>query len=563
MIFKNCFFLALCQNILFLLLYLGLARIQYGSLDDYFMSSVLTGAYGGVYDVHMYFVNAAYGYFLQPFYCLFPKVGWYFIFELLGTLAAFTAISYFLILRQGRKWGSIISILLLSSLVPDFYFQLSFTQCATLYTAAGLLSVFMGVSDNKKRFLAMGGVFLIAGSVMRHEGLLLGMPYLFLLFLVKWPPQKIFTRKNVIAVFLIVASIYGLREYDRNLYVDDGYKYYAQYQPIRSFFADGGYYDRESTYDELEEREMFGHDFLLLKSWVFYDTEVLQRDSLIPFMNVAKNNLYELNFARMPVEFLLAVSNALTRTNGLCWVILCLLLILSGTNKAALYPWASFGVIAISVGYLLLVNRLVYHVESGIWLYANVLAIPFFEKDGFRGCFLLKKWDKLLCFAFVLISLFFLTIGIANQPNLKKEVSLIESVQTPQKWKDFFVYAKENQDKVFILSFEKYKEMGEIRNPPYVAVGAGEFNNIFSWGYWNIHLPAMKKELAKRGVENPIHDIVHDNVYLMEDKKGPLLGLFYEEHYHQKLVVDTVKAFDNLILIKYRMPQSVDEASHE
>lgn len=563
MIRKSPFVIAFCLNILFFLLYLFLGQVKHGSLDDYFMSSVLTGAYGGEYDVHMYFVNAAYGYFLKPFYWLFPKVGWYFIFELLGTFAAFTSISYFLIRQQGLKWGVALSALLLASLTPDFYFQLSFTQCATIYTAAGLLAIFVAAAEDKKRFLALGGLFLVAGSVMRHEGLLLGMPYLALLLLVKWPPQKLFTKKNIIALGLIIIAIYGMRTHDANLYAEGDYRYYAQYQPVRSFFADGAYYDKESTYDELEERGMFGHDFLLLKQWMFYDTDVLQKDSLIPFVKVATNNLYEPNRSRLPVSFFLAVSNAFTRTSGWCWVVLCLLLILSGSKRAALFPWVSLGIIAVSIGYLLLVNRLVYHVESGIWLYAVVLAIPFLDVSSLNHKLLFLKWAKVLWLSFIFISVIFAVIGISNQSRLKKEVSLIGAVQTPQKWKDFLAYAKENQDKVFILSFDRYKELGEVRNPPYIAIGPGDFDNVFSWGYWNIHLPAMKKELAKRGVENPIRDIVHDNVFLMEDGNGPTLGLFYEEHYHQVLKVDTVKKFEDLVLIKYRLPKNAEEVPHE
>lgn len=563
MIFKSPLIIAFGLNLFFLLLYLAFGQVCHGSLDDYFMSSVLTGAYGGEYDVHTYFVNSVYGYFLKPFYWLFPKVGWYFIFELLGTFTAFTIISYFLIRQLGLKWGAAISTLLLASLTPDFYFQLSFTQCATIYTATGLLSIFVAVSEDRKRFLALGGLFLVAGSVMRYEGFLLGMPYLILLVLVKWPPKKLFTIQNIIALCLIVIAIFGVRTYDKSLYAKGDYKYYAEYQPVRAFFGDGAFYDRESAYDELEERGMFGYDFLLLRSWMFYDTEVFQKDSLTPFIKVATNNLYEPNRKRLPVSFFLAVSNAFTRTSGWCWVVLCLSLILSGGKKRVLYPWASFSVIAVSIGYLLLVNRLVYHVESGIWLYAIVLAIPFLDMLSINNKLTFLKWEQTLLFSVVFISVVFTVIGISNQSNLKKDVSLIETVQTPQKWKDFFAYAKENQDKVFILSFDKYKEMGSIRNPPYIAIEPGGFNNIFSWGYWNIYLPAMKKEFAKRGVHNPVHDIVHDNVYLMEDYNGPALGLFYMEHYHQPLTVDTVKKFEDLVLIKYRLPKVNEEARYE
>ena len=65
MIRKSSLCWAICLNLFFLFLYLAFGQIRHGSLDDYFMSSVLTGAYGGEYDVHMYFVNAVYGYFLN------------------------------------------------------------------------------------------------------------------------------------------------------------------------------------------------------------------------------------------------------------------------------------------------------------------------------------------------------------------------------------------------------------------------------------------------------------------------------------------------------------------
>ena len=562
MIRKSPLFLALCLNLFFLFLYLAFGQVRHGSLDDYFMSSVLTGAYGGEYDVHMYFVNSAYGYFLKPFYWLFPKVGWYFIFELVGTFAAFTVYSFFLIRKLGDKWGGLLSALLLASLTPDFYFQISFTQCATTYTAAGLLLFYFGASESKKRFLALGGVFLVAGSVMRHEGFLLGMPCLVLLLLAQWRMQGCLSKKALIALCLVFAAIYGLRAHDRNLFSEGDYKYYAAYQPIRAYFGDGAFYDRESTYDELQERGMIGSDFNYLKAWMFYDTDVFYKDSLEPIRAIAQNNLYTPNYRRLPVSFFLAVSKALTRTNGWCWAIFCLLLIISKSKNAALYPWVSLGVVAISIGYLLLVNRLVYHVESGIWLYAIVSAIPFWDGKIFCEKPIFPKWNKILAYCLGLFTVVFTVIGISDQAYLKNDMSLIASIETPNNWRDFLQYAKENPDKVFILSFNNYKELGSRRNPPYVSIGPGDFDNIFSWGYWNIHLPAMKRELAKRGVKNPIRDIVHDNVYVLEGYE-PYLKMFYENHYHKSLRVDTVKVFGDLMLYKYRLPSGLGESLHE
>lgn len=542
-------FLALLLNLFFLALYFAFGIVRHGSLDDYFMSSVLTGAYGGTYDVHTYFVGSAYGYFLKPFYWLFPKVGWYFIFELVGTFAAFTTFTYLLIQRMGAKMGVALSILLLASLTPDFYFQLSFTQCATIYTAAGILSFFF--AQGKRRLLVLGSLFLVAGSTMRWEGFLLGMPYLAIYLVVQTFIKKTGRKVGIIALAICLAALYGLHTFDKTLYSNGDYKYYADYQPVRAYFGDGAFYDRESTFDELQERGMSGPDFRLLKNWMFYDTEVFARDSLLPIIDVAKNNLYSPNPSRMPVAFFMAVSRQLTRSLGWCWAIFCIFLLLAKSRLSNLYPWASLGIIGISIGYLLLVNRLAYHVESGIWLYATVCGISFMSADILDSSRSMVKWDKVIPLLLIVLSAFFAYFGIAEQGTLKKKWNLIEHEQVPANWQEFLQYTSDHNSDVFLLSFEKYKDLGTFRNPPYLSIEPGSWNNIFSWGYWNIHLPAMKQEFKKRGIDNPIRNIIHDNVYLLEDNNQPSLQNFYKRHYHDSLWIDTVKVFGDLMLLKY------------
>ena len=549
MLRRSPLLLALLLNLFFLALYFAFGIVRHGSLDDYFMSSVLTGAYGGTYDVHTYFVGSAYGYFLKPFYWLFPKVGWYFIFELVGTFAAFTTFTYFLIQRMGTKIGIALSTLLLASLTPDFYFQLSFTQCATIYTAAGILTFFF--AQGKKRLLLIGSLFLIAGSVMRWEGFLLGMPYLAIYIALQTFTYKKGRKAGLIALAICLATLYGLHTFDKSIYSNGDYKYYADYQPVRAYFGDGAYYDRESTYDELQERGMSGADFRLLKNWMFYDTEVFAKDSLLPIIDVANNNLYTPNPKRMPIAFFTAVSRELTHSVGWCWAIFCIFLLLAKSRPSNLYPWASLGIIAISIGYLLLVNRLAYHVESGIWLYAIACSIFFTPEDILDSNRLMLKWSKVIPLLLLALSAFFAYFGIAEQNSLKKQWHIIEHMQVPADWQEFLNYASSHQSDVFLLSFEKYKDLGSFNNPPYIAIEPGSWNNIFSWGYWNIHLPAMKQEFLKRGVQNPIRDITLDNVYLLEDNNKPSLQDFYKRHYHDSLWVDTAKVFGELMLLKY------------
>lgn len=549
MLRRSPLFVAVLLNLIFFLLYLAFGIVRHGSLDDYFMSSVLTGAYGSEYDVHMYFVNSAYGYFLKPFYLLFPKVGWYFLFELMGTFASFTIFAYFLIYQLGFRLGSALSALLLASFTPDFYFQLSFTQCATIYTAAGM--VLVSFANEKRRYLILGCLFLLAGSIMRWEGFLLGMPYLAIFAALHFFFHPAKRKEILIGICIGLATIYGVHQHERLLYSDGDYKYYAAYQPVRAYFGDGAYYDKESAFDELQERGMNGPDFRLLKSWMFYDTEVFCIDSLLPIIDIVNNNLYSPNPARMPVAFFMAVSRELTRSIGWCWAIFCILLMLTSSKRANAYPWVSLCLISVSIGYLLLVNRLAYHVESGVWLYAVVCCIPFLSHLKNAPVFATIRLFKIIPFILLLLAACFIYFGITEQGSLKKQWCLIESEEIPADWKAFLEYADNHHNDVFILSFDRYKTLGTYKNPPYQAIDPGSWQNIFSWGYWNIHLPGMKREFLKRGVSNPVKDIVHNNVYTLEDHNKPTLLDFYKTHYHDSLWVDTIETFGELMLLKY------------
>lgn len=547
---RSPLFAAFAINILFFLLYLAFGYVRHGSLDDYFMSSVLTGAYGSKYDVHTFFVGSAYGYFLKPFYFLFPQIGWYFIFELIGTFIAFTIISYVLILKVGFRLGVSLTMLMLAALTPDYYFQLSFTQCATIYTATGMLLLSVGDSCKIKKFLIGGAFFLVAGSVMRWEGFLLGMPFLCILLFSNFHDRKkpfVFTLVALAVVFVVV---FGLRTHEKSLYAEGEYKYYAEYQPVRAFFGDGAYYDSESTFDELEERGMSGMDFRLVKGWVFYDTDALCYDSLRPMVDIGMRNRFAPNWKRMPFAFFLAVSVALARANGWCWAIFCILLMLTSDKKAAWYTWVSISIIALSLGYLLWVNRLAYHVETGVWLYAIVGAIPFFSKEAFVKENKSRVWG-VLPYGILFFAVVFGILAISSQ-SLKVPGKLIETKEMTLDWKTFVEYAQQHSNDVYLLPFERYKQLGTLKDKPYMSVAPGSWQNIIPLGYWNINLPAMKEELTKRGVDNPIKDIVKNNVFVIDDIDILSLPDYYFRHYKKTLIADTVSAFGNIFLIKYK-----------
>lgn len=545
---------ALCLNIFFFTLYLLFGLIHYGALDDYFMSAVLTGAYGSEFDPHLYFINAIFAYILKPFYVVAPSVSWYFIFLLLEVFISLTTITFLFIRQSGSKWGAIFSILLLSCITPDFYVNVNFTQCATILTAAGTLLLAFGDKEHKKSFLFFAPFFLIAGNVMRSDAFMIGVPFLILLLLSNLLE---FHRIPWKAIFVLVAcyfSIWGLQKFDQSLYTDNDYKYYAAYQGPRAFFGDGRYYDAEATYDELEERGMQGRDFYHLQFWDFYDTKVFSLDSINAIADIARRNICVPNKARMPAAFFITISYSFSRTYAWCWTILCIMLILFANKKGQLYPWASLSITAACIGYLLVVNRVVHHVETGIWLCAISSSIFFMPKENNIFANNLYKYKKISAFGILFISIAFLVMAYPSTTNARS-LGIISIPQPTDGEKNFVAYANDHPNDVFLMTFEPYKRLAMSKDPAYKAIAPGSWQNIFPIGYWNIHLPGMIKEFKKRGIENPLHDIVNNNVYIIENENRPTFTHFYKTHYHKNLAVDTVQCFGEIMLLKYRIKE--------
>ena len=545
---RSPLWVAICLNLVFLVVCFGIGGIHGGSLDDYFMSAIITGAYGGEFDSHTLFVNGAFAYLLKPFYAMFPKVGWYFIFELITVFLAFTVFVFFLLLQVGATLGWTLSIFLLACLVPDFYLQLEFTKCAAASTAAAILLFYFGNSERRKMWILYGGLFFIAGIVFRKEGFLLGIPFLVtILALNIFETRKIM--KTTIAVFVAFICTYQLLLcFNNNLFENDGYSYYREYQWNRAVFGDGANYDIDATYDELEERQMQGRDFWMLRSWIFYDTDVFSLDSLKQIVGVVQRNRYEVNPVKLPVALFFVVAKSFFKANAWCWIVFCLIFFFFIPKRANWYAWGSLALLCLCMSYLLYVNRVVYHVESGIWLYAIICAIPMMQKEYFENGKYVGQLPRLMG----VMALGSFILALSNQRDIDNNRVFFGIPQMSKEWGEFNQYMQAHPNDVFLLYFNDYKYLATYRNPPYRSAALGSWGNIIPLGYWNMNLPGMQKEMRIRGVRNPIRDIVRDNVYVLEMDTLRRFNRFYCIHYHDSVTAQTVKEFGDLRLVKYR-----------
>jgi len=552
-------FIALLINAITLVASLFFNGVRYESLDDYFMHSVLTGAYGGEYDVHLYFINAIYGYFLKPFYAIFPSVGWFSIFEILAVFCSFVAISYVILQRFRNRIGKWLALLVIACVSPDFYLHIAFTQCAAITTAAGILLFAAGCLERNFRYLVLACPFLIAGFVFRINMFQLGLPTLGVIVIYNIIRDRKVWLSSLVVLTVLTGVLEGVKAFDSSLYKDNGYDYYAAYQGVRAYFGDGAFYDQEALASELEERGIGSRDLRYLNAWYFYDNHVFSQDSLINLIKYAERYRFEPNYAKMPFAVVRTISNTLMRGSVWCWALLCLSLIFFSNKKSWWIPWTSVLLLCIPYTYLLMVNRIVNHVESGIWAYAVIFVLSFLRKEDIPEDSRAKTYLQAIafvCFAGVLLASGQIALG-SSFKNARADK------QYDVNWDAFLQYAAKQNDDVFLLSFDRYQALATYRGNIYKAVTPRSLDNIYSTGYWNIHLPAMNCELKKRGVSNIFKDIKNKNVYMMDDVVSLSFVPYYNEHYHEKLEIDTLRTFGTMRMLKYHLAKDYGDGEKD
>lgn len=590
MSFKRALAYSVVINLFFLALCLIFGDLKFGAIDDYFMAARLTGALGTEYNPHLIFVNAIYGYALLPLYHLFPKIGWYYIGEMFSVFLSFTVIGYVLLQRCGERWGAILAALFTALFASDFYLVVQFTQCASILSAAGMLLFAYGVvdchapkgarndkinsnearndkinsdgahSDNMRPDFqndklkklqtivpfALGVLLMLWGSVMRWQAFLMGMPFfcLGMLFILKqcWAAKW----RVIVGLVVMFAGAFAMHHWDQNIYKAPEYQDYVKFQGPRVTLGDKGDYNQNAVYEDAEELGLSGKDLHMLTEWTLYDTDVFSVDSLNRYTGMIRPYSNSNPIQLIPRKLLDALGHSLHSPLFWTWFILCLLAYIT-KSKNFLYLWASLFLVFALMTHLLTIGRLVYRVEGGFWLYAAVLAIPLFGK--IKRDIPKKLIYVALCVIAIANIFLYATSGeMVRDPSGGKLRTL--AIEDTTDYTQVFDYIDNQPDKMFLLSMDAFMRFSHHRNPPYLAEPIGIYRNTVSFGYWTPYLPEVKDALNDFGIDNPMKDVVNDNVIVLN---VPYLADFLQRHYYDSVAVDTLKEIGEMTFLKYRL----------
>lgn len=541
----NFFFLLVC--ILF-----G-EKFVLGNSDDFFMARILEGVYGDTYNVRMPFVNVLYGYALLPLYHLFPKVGWYYIGEVFSVFISFTTISYFVIKRMGFQWGTFLSIMIVACFARDFYLTIQFTQCAAALGAAGML-VFLDTLDGglqKKKNIVFAFILALWGYSMRTDAFLMGLP--FFAFALLFFARKAYGCKYRfgLCVLILFCGLWGAKSLNASHYSSPEYVKYSRFQPHRVMLGDKANYNKGAVYDEIEETGIYGEDYSLLMSWNFYDTDIFSTDSLKRITDKILKYTPSIKWSVIPYSFLYHIETSIL--HPCCWAF-CLtsLVLLFMGGKRSFYVYGAFVVMLAMIGYLIYLSRLLYRVETGFWIYATVLAVP-----------LLKNVRPISCRTFYTIAVslliaymgyFYLTRSYQRSPSSGRMLQVSHREKIGNNYREVFEYMDSFPDNtLFLVSMSVYQSFSQYRAPLYYSEPFGCWKNIVSLGFWTPYYPDVENSLKQYGVENPMRDVVKENVVVISYDE--ILLDYLHRHYYENAKVDTLRNIGNVKFFKYsKMP---------
>lgn len=547
-IFINTFFLTIC---------LAFSHLRWGGIDDYFMAGILSGIYGNEYNVHLPFVNAIYGYSLLPLYHLFPKISWYFVGELVGIFASFTIFTYILINKIGRNWGCILGVLFVAAYAKDMYVVMQFTQCAAALSAAGmivLLNSFEHLCENKidKRNIVkifFGIAFLWWGAFMRWEVFLMGIPFFAGALLLSARRYWNVHLHVIISLLIVYMGAFAFHEFNNSLYQTPEYKTFADFQPFRVLLGDGAFYNEQAVYEDLQELDLHPKDFDLLKKWMFYDNEVFAPESVQTITRLIDVYTTRPSLKSFPILLLQSVAQVANTPIFAIWLLFCMVLYISNKPKNC-FLWITFFFIAGALAYLLYVNRLVYRVEVCLWLYATVLTIFFLKKLPY----IRPKIAPIAMFVLMGIACYeyYSNRFVFRSPNNAGNISMDE-VLGRTGYEHLFAFMDTEPDStLFLVPMDTYMDFAEHRLPPYLNEPMGSWSRIVPLGFWTPYFPDIEQSFRRRGMVNPVKDLVKENVYFVSDIKfGLSLKDFLETHHFQKIQIDTVKKFKDISVLKY------------
>lgn len=212
--------------------------IRFEANDDVVMLMISSGAYSGIPDFHLVFINAIYGFLTKCLYTLMPGLEWYTILFCLLHIISFSLIFWVYSKRITTAFGQLLLLLLLLVLQNRFIVGMQFTTTAAVVACAGLSLYF----ERGKWFKIVGSILFLIGSLIRFDAamLCLGIYAPVMMFPLSGPmrSRRQFLRTGLGLSFILILPVTA-EVINQQVYCQDSeWRYYMEYNRVRGALND-------------------------------------------------------------------------------------------------------------------------------------------------------------------------------------------------------------------------------------------------------------------------------------------------------------------------------------
>lgn len=553
-------------NILFFMLAMIFCDTKYEVSDDFVMATIMSGAYGDSPNPQLIFVNTLLGYLLLPFYMVWPDISWYFIFQLTLCLISFILITYLLLEKLDKHVALLFIVLFLTAFSDDVYILPQFTKTAVLAVMAGGITFLWNIFYKRNIFLLITSFFVcLFGTWVRFSTIYVAGGFILLLLvyeyyhLIKEKKYRILFRATILGVILIGSAV---GTYFINIYTyqnDEASSYFRKYNNARAKIVDQVDYGYESYREELEKIGISETDYYMLRSWSFGDNEYFTLDKMEKIANIISEynksqsinweNLYEQIQERKLLNYPIFGANVI-------------MLGLSIICQKKSYRYMALFLLGIGLEvYFFVTGRVVYRVEYGIFISSFLAFVYLWNKENYRFVmdnFEVKKINLIFTSIMIIVQLpLYIPDFSYKDVNDEERKQYIDNVFNASgnynelKYRKVVNYEREtneliseiesHQENFYFLDFGTTIQSLYYEWSPFQNLPIGYYNN-------NLYLAGVTSEfssvnyiLENRGIENPLRDLVKENVFLVDNYNSQLILSYIQEHYYPNVKAELYK----------------------
>ena len=520
-------------NITFLLFY-GLSfDLMHETNDDFAMSFLVEGAYGER-SPYLIFQNVLWGKVLVFLYTIMPRVKWYALIMYAMLFLAFSAITYALIRKHGRKAGVLTSILMLIFAGFQIYVRFQFSKIAAFATIGGMVMLLYALKYatdkiEKSLCIGLGAILSLWGSMVRFQmfamsvvivGGCIGLYEVWALYREKkegWMKQLL----TYVTVFGTVGVLsIGLYVIDKMHYNTPEWQEYVRFNELRSELWDYGLPEYDEYLDVYTSLGLSKTDYNFFYEWNM-DPSVLDVDMMQTLVDARAENekSFEEFTAAYPAEFL---------ENSLYVFFLMVALFALCMDKRNWYVAIySFMAVMTFQYYFYNIGRVgLDRIDYSMWAAALVALLYGMRIESAKDVSV--KWMVVA----VALSLVF---SVADYERKKEDYLNYTGVV-----RDFYAMVREDKENLYVMLVEA--PMSYYGFGFWEEARVGDLDNVYNAYGWETRLPVKESVLDKYNIENVFRDAIdNENVLFCVGRFGEGFNQYIQDNYGENVVLQYEK----------------------